>query len=190
MIYIRLFLEFFRVGLFSIGGGLATLPFLYDLSSRTGWFTAGDVADMIAVAESTPGAIGLNMATYAGYITGGIPGGVVASLGLIAPAIIIIYLIAKALKKFQENPYVQYALYGLRAASLAMITAAAWHVFKISILNLDAFAASGSITDLIVFKALILGVALYAAMKKFTKLHPIAFIAASAVIGILLHFGS
>lgn len=190
MIYLRLFAEFFRVGLFSIGGGLATLPFLYNLSQRTGWFTANDVADMIAVAESTPGAIGLNMATYAGYITSGVLGGLIASLGLIAPAIIIIYLIAKALKKFSENKFVQYALYGLRAASLAMISAAAWHVFRISILNVDAFTASGSITDLIVWPAAVLAVILYVAMKKFNKVHPIVFIAISAVVGIVLHFGA
>ena len=80
MIYLRLFAEFFKVGLFAFGGGLATLPFLYDLGSRTGWFTAVDVANMLAVSESTPGPIGVNMATYVGYTYAGIPGGIVAGI--------------------------------------------------------------------------------------------------------------
>ena len=82
MIYLRLFWEFFKTGLFAVGGGLATLPFIYDISDRTGWFTYQQIADMIAVSESTPGPIGVNTATYVGYITGGLPGAIVATLGL------------------------------------------------------------------------------------------------------------
>ena len=99
MIYLRLFFEFFKTGLFAIGGGLATLPFLYEMGSNTGWFTAADVADMIAISESTPGAIGINMATFAGYKTAGIVGGVCATLGLAAPSIIIILIVAHFLIK-------------------------------------------------------------------------------------------
>ena len=95
MIYLRLFYEFFKAGLFAVGGGMATLPFLYDISDSTGWFTHSQLADMVAVSESTPGPIGVNMATYVGYTTGGIPGAVIATLGIIAPSIIIILLIAK-----------------------------------------------------------------------------------------------
>ena len=91
---LHLFFEFFKVGLFAVGGGLATLPFLYALSAKTGWFTPADIADMIAVSESTPGAIGLNMATFAGYLTGGVPGAVIATVGLTVPSIIVILLIA------------------------------------------------------------------------------------------------
>ena len=90
MIYLQLFYEFFKIGLFAIGGGLATLPFLYNLSDKTAWFTHAQLADMIAVSESTPGAIGVNMATYVGYQTVGFFGGVIATIGLVFPSIIII----------------------------------------------------------------------------------------------------
>ena len=124
MIYLRLFYEFFKAGLFSIGGGLATLPFLYDISDTTGWFTHGQLADMLAISESTPGPIGINMATYVGFTTGGIPGAVIATVGIITPSIIVILLIAKFLQAFRDNKYVKGAFYGLRPASTGLITAA------------------------------------------------------------------
>ena len=123
MIYLRLFWEFFKTGLFSVGG-LATLPFIYDMSDRTGWFTYQQIADMVAVSESTPGPIGVNTATYVGYITGGVPGALVATLGLVTPAVICILIIASCLKKFRENRFVDHAFYGLRPASAALIAAA------------------------------------------------------------------
>lgn len=143
MILFQLFFEFFKVGLFSVGGGLATLPFLYNLSDTMGWFTHGDVANLIAIAESTPGAIGINMSTYAGYLVAGIPGGIIATLGLVTPSIIIILIIANLLNKFQDNKYVQSAFFGLRPASLAMIAAAGVSVVKIALIDLDAFKVSG-----------------------------------------------
>ena len=100
MIYIKLFLEFFKIGLFAVGGGLATIPFLYDLAEKTSWFTKAELSNMIAVGESTPGPIGVNMATYAGVQTTGILGGISATLGLICPSLIIILIIAKILDKF------------------------------------------------------------------------------------------
>ena len=106
MIYIKLFWEFFQTGLFAVGGGMATLPFLYNISDRTGWFSHENLAEMIAVSESTPGAIGVNMATYSGYVTAGFTGSIVSTLGLITPSIIIILLIAAFLKAFHDNKYV------------------------------------------------------------------------------------
>lgn len=188
MIYLRLFWEFFKTGLFSIGGGLATLPFLYEMSSKTGWFTHADVADMIAISESTPGAIGINMSTYAGYITAGLPGGLIATLGLGSPCVIIILIIAKLLARFQDNVYVQKALYGLRAASIAMISAACVNVIKVALIDIPAFQETGSIISLFEFKAIVLAVVLYFAMRKI-KVHPVAFLAVSAVIGIIFRFG-
>lgn len=114
MIYLRLFFEFFKVGLFSVGGGLATIPFLSDMGARTGWFTAGNLANMIAISESTPGPMGVNMATYVGFHTSGVLGGIVATLGLICPAIIVIAIIAGFLKKFRESRAVDAVFYGLR----------------------------------------------------------------------------
>ena len=193
MILFRLFFEFFKTGLFSIGGGLATLPFLYEMSNNTGWFTHADVADMIAISESTPGAIGINMSTYAGYKTAiangfpGVLGGIVATFGLAAPCIIIILIIAKFLQKFRKNPLVEGAFYGLRPASIAMITVAGLNVAKVSLIDLNAFNATGAVGDLFVWKALVLGVILFIALRKL-KWHPAIFIALSAVVGIIFKF--
>ena len=185
MIYLLLFYEFFKVGLFSIGGGLATIPFLYDLASRRPeWYTASDVADMIAISESTPGPIGVNMATYAGYQTSGIFGGIIATLGLVAPAIIVIFLVAKILSAFKDNKYVKSAFYGLRPASIGLILAALYGVVKIALINVDA----RTIGTFFNIKAIILAVCLYIMQKVFKKLHPIALIGISAVIGIIFKF--
>ena len=107
MIYLQLFFEFFKAGLFAIGGGLATIPFLTDIGQRTGWFTSGGLANMIAISESTPGPMGVNMATYVGFHTGGIAGGVIATLGLVCPSILVILVIAGFLKKFRESRAVE-----------------------------------------------------------------------------------
>lgn len=187
MILLRLIFEFAKTGLFSIGGGLATLPFLYEMSANTGWFTANDVADMIAVSESTPGAIGINMSTYAGFKTAGIPGGILATFGLALPSIIIILIIARFLAKFRKNRLVEGAFYGLRPASIAMITVAGLNVAKVSLLNLEAFNTTGAVGDLFAWKAILLGIALFIAQKKL-KWHPVVFIAISAVVGIVLQF--
>lgn len=187
MIYVRLFIEFFKTGLFSIGGGLATLPFLYEMSTNTHWFSHADVADMIAISESTPGAIGVNMATYAGYLTGGYPGGIIATLGLATAPLIIILIISKFLEKFRSNPHVENAFYGLRPASLAMITAAGVNVAKIALVNISAFLESHDPGQLFIWKGIILAVAIFAAQKKLNA-HPIALIAVSAVIGIVFRF--
>lgn len=184
---LRLFLEFFKTGLFSVGGGLATLPFLYEISDSTGWFTHADIADMIAVSESTPGAIGINMSTYAGYQTSGIIGGVIATLSLAFPSFIVILIVAHFLSKFKGNRYVDAAFYGLRPASIAMITAAGVNVVKIALINIPAFEVSRSVTDLFVWKALILAVVIFVLRRRF-KLHPILFIAASAAVGIVFRF--
>lgn len=185
---LRLYFEFAKVGLFSVGGGLATLPFLYDLADRTAWFTHADVANMIAIAESTPGAIGINMATYAGYITAGVLGGFVATIGLISPAIIIIYVIARLLNKFMGNKYVESAFYGLRPASIALIAVAGLNVAKITLLNWEYLPNICTIGDLFITRAIILAILIFIGQKKFKKVHPVVFIAISAVVGIVFHF--
>ena len=187
MTILRLMFEFFKTGLFSVGGGLATLPFLYEMSDKTGWFTHADIADMIAISESTPGAIGINMSTYAGYKTAGIPGGVLATLSLAAPCVIIIVIIDKFLNKFRENPNVEGAFYGLRPASIAMITAAGINVAKVALVNIPAYTASGNIADLFLPKAIILGIVIFIAQRKLNW-SPILFIAIAAVVGVVLKF--
>ena len=180
MIYARLFWEFFKTGLFAMGGGMATLPFLYDISDRTGWFTHQNLADMIAVSEPTPGPIGVNMATYSGYLTAGIPGSLIATLGLITPSIIVILIVYAFLHAFKDNRYVNAMFYGLRPASTAMITAAGLIVSRIT------FMPNG-----IDFKAVILACVLLILTHgiKFTKkLHPVIWIFISAVVGIIFSF--
>ena len=187
MIYLQLFLQFFKTGLFSVGGGLATLPFLYEMASSTHWFTHSDVADMIAVSESTPGAIGINMSTYAGFLTGGVFGGIIATLGLACPCIIIIILISKILNKFKGNKYVDRAFYGLRPASIAMISAAGINVAEIALVDMAQLGEDGSFLQFFRIKEIILAVCLYICLKKL-KWHPVVFIAISALVGIVFKF--
>ena len=190
-LYLRLFWEFFKTGLFAVGGGLATLPFMYDISDKTGWFTHSMLADMVAVSESTPGPIGVNMATYVGFVTGGVPGAVIATVGLVTPSVIVILLIARVLKAFRENQYVDAGFYGLRPCSIGLIAAAGVLVVKLALFNTELYASTGAIADLFNFKALILAAVLLVAtrcIKKLKGLHPIVFILASAVIGIVVSF--
>ncbi len=189
MLYLRLFWEFFKTGLFAVGGGMATLPFLYDMAEATGWFTAGQLADMIAVSESTPGPIGVNMATYVGFTAGGVPGAIIATLGLITPSVIIILIIARVLQKFRQNKTVDAAFYGLRPCSVGLIAAAGLLVVKVAMFHVDLYEASGVITDLFNWKALALAAVLLVLtrwVKPTKKLHPIFFILGSALVGVFL----
>ena len=138
MIYLQLFWEFFKTGLFAVGGGLATLPFLYDMAGRTGWFSAEQMADMLAVSESTPGPIGVNMATYVGFTNAGPLGAAVATVGLITPSVLIILVVAAFLRAFRDNRWVNAAFYGLRPASTAMVTAAGMSVAALTFWNPEA----------------------------------------------------
>ena len=192
MIYLQLFWEYFKAGLFAVGGGMATIPFLYEISDRTGWFTHRDLANMLAVSESTPGPIGVNMATYVGYVTGMKEGGVMnailgaltASIGLVMPSLIVILIVAAMLKRFKNSPLVQKTFYGLRPASTGLIAAAG---LSVAISNLFDEAASS-----VNWKGCILAVVLWALTNKVgktKKLHPIVFIGFSALVGILFSMG-
>lgn len=191
MIYLSLFWEFFKTGLFATGGGMATLPFLYRMSETKGWFTAAQLADMVAVSESTPGPIGVNMATYVGFTTAGIPGSLIATVGLVTPSIIVILIIARILQKFRSNKTVDAAFYGLRPCSVGLIAAAGLLVVKIALFTLDRYAETHAILDALNIKAILLAAVLLVltrGVKQVKKLHPIFFILASAVIGILFKF--
>ena len=192
MILLCLYWEFFKVGLFAVGGGLATLPFLYSMGAKTGWFTATQVADMLAVSESTPGPIGVNMATYVGFTTAGVPGSVCATLGLVTPSLLVILMIAAALKAFRSSPYVNGAFYTLRPASTGLIAAAGWSVLVLVLLDLPLYRATGALTDLIRWKNLVLFAVLWCMtnlVKPMKKLHPVVFIALAAAVGVVLHLG-
>lgn len=194
MLYVRLFYEFFKTGLFAVGGGMATIPFLYDMSDKTGWFTYSDLANMIAVGESTPGPVGVNMATYVGYVTGMNDGGtlgalfgaVIATLGLITPSVIVILVIAGFLKEFRQNKYVEGALYGLRPASAGLIAAAGFGVIAMGLFDLSILE-QGFSWEVINWKGWILAIVVWILsnrVEKTKKLHPIIFIALSALAGI------
>jgi chromate transporter len=190
MIYLKLFLEFFRAGLFAVGGGLATIPFLTDISLRTGWFSQADLTNMIAVSESTPGPMGVNMASYVGYTVGGIPGGVVATLGLVTPSIIIILIVAAFLNRFRNNPTVEAIFYGLRPASTGLIAAAGWGVVCIALIA-PQWSLSGRELHIQLdanWQCLLLALAVLVATRlpRLKNLHPIVWIALSAVAGIVL----
>jgi len=179
---LRLYIEFFKTGLFSIGGGMATLPFLKEIGESTGWFTNEELMNMLAVSESTPGPIGINMATYIGYQVAGVTGAVVATLGEVTPSIIIIIVIAGILERFKNNRYVQEAFYGLRPASTGLIAAAGFGVF------MTVFFPSG-LGGGFNIQGLVLAIVLYVLTNCITatkKLHPIVFIALSAAVGIIL----
>ncbi len=180
MILLALYWSFLLVGLFSMGGGMATVPFLFDLSARTGWFSAADLANMIAVSEATPGPIGVNMATYVGYATAGVPGGIVAVLGLVTPAVVIILLVSRLLSTLWKNPKVQGLFYALRPASVGLIAAAAFSVCGVSLFTWD-----GSLT--LHWGAIALAVGLLVAMNlpKVKELPSVAFVAIAAVVGIM-----
>ena len=192
MIYLQLFWEYFKTGLFAVGGGMATIPFLYDMSDKTGWFTHQDLANMIAVGESTPGPIGVNMATYVGYVTGmkqggiaqAILGAVTASFGLVLPSLIVILIVAAMLKRFKNSPLVQSAFYGLRPASTGLIASAGISVAVSTLLGTSAFSIN--------WKGWILAVLLWLLtnkVKQTKKLHPIVFIGFSALMGIVFSMG-
>ncbi len=176
-------LEFFKTGLLSIGGGLATLPFLYEMADKYPWFTRSQLSDMIAVSESTPGPMGVNMATYAGYTTAGIPGALLATFSLVLPSILVVLIVARFLERFQSSKWVQRVLGGLRPASVGLIAAAGWGILKLALLK----PAAESMAMLVNYKAVGLCVVL-AVLYHFLgkKLHPICFIAVGAVAGLVL----
>ncbi len=214
IIFLDVFGQFFRIGICAFGGGLATIPFLKELSEITGWFTIDELANMIAVSESTPGAIGINMSTYVGYevlsdsFNGnafiGMLGGMVATLGFVAPSILVILIVSQVLKPFRNAKVVDWAFYGLRAASIGLIGNAAYSILTLSIINptravdsynavgVDSFAKffDGSkefLVNLFDFKCLSLAIFMGILIFKFKK-HPILYIALAAVIGIIFKF--
>lgn len=178
-----LFIEFFKTGLFSVGGGLATIPFLYEMMNRYHWFTQSDLLNMIAISESTPGPVGVNMATYVGYhVTGNhILGALTTTFALVLPSVIIICVIARVLKAYRDNEYVQDAFYGLRPATCGLILSASIGVFG------SVLFPQGTIvfdSQFWIHLALLAVTAVFAWF--FKKLHPIALICLGAVMGIVL----
>lgn len=199
-VYLQLYWEFFKTGLFAVGGGMATLPFLQNIGETTGWYTYGDLMNMLAVSESTPGPIGINMATYVGFTVAGLPGAVIATLGEVTPSIIVILIVAAILKSFRNNRYVDQAFYGLRPASTGLIGAAFVTVMLEVLTSVETaagsglvkrFSLAGGLTELLNWRGLLLAAVLLALtnwVKPTKNLHPVAFIALSAAVGIVFGF--
>lgn len=169
MIYGILFYEFFRIGLFAIGGGMVTIPFLFDLTKRFDWFSAEELTNMIAVSQSTPGPVGVNMATYAGFQAAGVGGGVMATLGLVLPSVIIVVMVSKLLRRCAENQLLCEIMAAIRPAVAALILQAGFELFKLSVR--DYFTG--------IF-ALVFFVLVY-----FYKKSPIFYIILAAICGIV-----
>ena len=187
MVYLRLFYEFLKTGLFTVGGGLACLPFLREISTKTNWYTQEELINMIAISESTPGPIGANVATYAGYKVAGILGAIVATISLVIAPMIIIIIIANFLEKFKDNKYVQAVFYGIRPAVAGLIASAGYSVMQISIFAPEAFQQTKNILDFFNLKAcLFFSIMLFAVMK--FKKHPALYIGIAALIGIFIKF--
>lgn len=183
MIYLQLAFEFFKAGLFAVGGGLATLPFLIQMSiTHPQWFTLDQLMDMVAVSESTPGPIGVNMASYVGYHVAGIPGAVTATFALTLPAFLTILIVVRVLDRFRQNRRVIGGMEAMRPAVTGLIAAAGYAVLKSVLFPSGGFASLQWI-PLALFALLLL----LLRVKRLKRIHPIAFIAVGAVLGVLLH---
>ncbi len=181
---LQLLIEFFKTGLFSVGGGLATLPFLSRMGEKYGWFTRQDLANMLAVSESTPGPIGVNMATYVGNTVSGVLGGIATTFALILPSYLVILLVFRVMNRFQNNRYVQGVMQTLRPASVGMVGAAVLNVLISVLLRKDAITALAW-SQMVVVPNLILFAFLFAFYLKFQKLHPIVLLTMGVAAGIL-----
>lgn len=182
MVYLSLFIEFFKIGLFAIGGGMATLPFLMELTTKYDWYTTAEMADMIAISQSTPGPIGINMATYAGFHAAGISGALVATLSLVLPAIVIIIIIARFLENFSENPIVKSIFYGIRPTVAALIGYAVLELLKIALFSQTAHGYVPDYTGIVI--CIVFFICLQ--LPRFKKIHPLFWMVGGACIGIIL----
>ncbi len=186
MVYLQLFVEFFKTGLLAIGGGLATLPFLKEIAQTYSWFSVSQLTDMIAISESTPGPIGVNMSTYAGFHAAGIPGAIVSTLALVLPSYIIILIVSRFMEKFRNSPLVNNIFYGIRPATAGLIAGAMFEVFVLSLFDTQAYAASGSLIDLFRFVPIVIYIAALVSVFRLPNVHPIVFIIFGAALGVVL----
>ena len=187
MIYLSLFWEFLKIGLFAVGGGMATLPFLRELSVRTGWFSQDLITDMIAISESTPGPIGINMATYVGCNIAGLFGGFIATMGELLPSLIIVIIISKSLERFRNAKVVGDAFYGQRPAVTGLIAAAGISVAQVAMLQLELYKETNLLLNLVDWKKLLLFIVMFIGIRKL-KWHPVVYIAIAAVVGLIFAF--
>lgn len=172
MIYLQLFLEFFKIGLFSFGGGYATIPFLYNISEVYGWYTVKELTNMIAIASITPGPVGINVATYAGLKTAGILGAMAATISEMLPSFFLVIIVSKILNKFHQNFFVKSLLETLKPISCALLLSVTIGLLK------------PQITDI---KAMILLAALLILSRK-TKKDPLFYMLIAGLTGAVISF--
>lgn len=170
MIYLQLFLEFFKIGLFSFGGGYATIPFLYHISEAYQWYLLDELTQMVAIASITPGPVGINVATYAGLKSAGILGSLLATTAEMLPSLFLVIIVSKLLKKFCENFYVKSIIETLKPISCALLTAVAIGLLKPEITDVKAM--------------ILLGFLLVLSWK--SKKDPLFYILLSAIIGVII----
>jgi len=186
MIYLQLFLEFFQTGLFSVGGGYATLPFIQKMMERyPHWFSTLTLADITAIAEATPGPVGVNAATFAGYSAGGVLGALVASFALVLPSFVIVSLVARALEKNRQNPLIGTLLSTLRPAVTGLIAAAAWTVIRAALFTapiMEGFWQAIEWQNIVLY-AILLGLLF---VPKIKKVHPVFFFLAGGIAGVVM----
>lgn len=169
----QLFLQFFHVGVFSFGGGYATLPFLYDIADKFHWYSAKQLTDMLAISSITPGPVGVNVATFAGFTTAGILGSLVATTAIILPSYIIVTIVFKVIDKFRTNRNIKGAIRGLKPAGCALLSAVGIKLLFTSNLHL--------LGTLILLGFLILSI------KK--NQDPLFYLGISAILGLIIgHF--
>jgi chromate transporter len=185
-----LYLEYFKIGIFAVGGGLATLPFLFLMANdrfsfiqQTGWLSTEQVSNFLAIAQCSPGAVGVNIAAQTGFQYGGISGGIFAVLGLISPAIIVITIVSKALQSIKDNKIAVAVFAGLRPAATGLLCAAGWGVWRLALHNNAAVIWH----ELVRWREMVLCVVLFLLIAKL-KCHPIIYIALGAIAGVLLKF--
>ncbi len=188
MILFFLCMEFAKIGFFSLGGGYATLPFLYHMSEVYGWFSPLELSRMLAISSITPGPVGLNVATFAGFKTAGILGSIVATMSIMLPSFFMIIIISKMLKKFKDSPCLCSVMYALRPATAAMLAAVALRLFRDVIIRNPDFSGFNflQMQNFIDIKGFLLLVILFILSLRLKK-DPLVFLAFGAIAGILLH---
>ena len=174
MIYLQLVFEFFKIGLFSFGGGYATIPFLYHISQEFNWYSLDELSQMVAVASITPGPVGINVATYAGMKTAGVLGSLMATISEMIPSLILVLIVAKLLKKFSDNFYVKSLILTLKPISCALLVSVAIGLLKPQMADLKGL--------------LLLFVLLLLSWK--SKKDPVFYILIAAVVGVIFQFFS
>lgn len=182
---LNMFFSFFKVGLFTIGGGLVAIPIMQDYVLKYQWISEKEFVDMIAISQSTPGPIGINLATYVGASQYGLLGSIVVTIAMVLPSFIIITIVSKFLLHFDDNKYVKAVLKSIRPVVVGIILAAGFFIANVSFIHMDNFLETKSIAALIDIKSFIVFIIFFGVMFKIKK-HPILYIVIGGVLGIVL----